>query len=286
MANRKGGRWSQEAKARNRIRRYQQRQRDEQHNNAAPEPGTGDIQEPAAAVAIDENEEAVAVAVNVPEPSPEPEPDIPLTQRVLGKIGLVSAKGKASKKSQELNVDLAASLVPLFCLLMAGMGELFIRNPKYKPCVPKKDELEKIIRPLVNIVSRRLEIAGKMTEDTLDLLTALAMTVVMGTRMYSTFLVIRDSENGVIDASHPSSNSNITQFPQQAAQQQHQRAAASHIPSGRADHRAAGRNQSDAGNGRSIPNDGWAVLDGQSADDIISRALSTDAEYRARQGIL
>ena len=266
-----GGKWTPEAKRKNKERLARlkaQKEQEEIERLAFPEPEPGDIQE--------QEEAGADVSINIPSPDPEPEPT--MAQRILGKIGITTSKPHVSKKSAELNVELLASLVPAACLFLAGMSELFIRNQKYKPCVPRQAELEKIIRPIVNIISRRVEIAGKMTEDTLDLLTALAMTVVLGTRMYSTYLVIRDSDQGETDAS-----SNITNFP---TSQQRERTHEYRVASSRAVAGANGRGESLVSHDRAVSGDGVTVLDGQRANDIISHALEQDMLYRAYQGIL
>ncbi len=266
-----GGKWTPEAKRKNKERLARlkaQKEQEELERLAFPDPEPGDIQ--------DQEEAGADVSINIPDPEPGPEPT--MAQRILGKIGIVTSKPHVSKKSAELNVELLASLVPAACLFLAGMSELFIRNQKYKPCVPKQAELEKIIRPIVNVISRRVEIAGKMTEDTLDLLTALAMSVVLGTRMYSTYLVIRDSDQGETDA-----RNNVTNFP---TPEQRERTNVNRVASSRAASGATGRGESLAVNDRTLSNNGVAILDGRAADDIISRALEQDMLYRSRQGIL
>lgn len=207
----------------------------------------------------------------------------------LGKKAVVQPVAKVTRKpttrkrgSKDVSADFVAALVPTVALGVAVYVRMRIRDPRYKGVAPQVDEISKVLTPLTRILARRIEVAGKMSEDTLDLAISLAMTGVMASRMYGDYLTI--SGEGKDEQPATRNNGHANGYRQQPL--------ASDFAGSAGSFGATGGNGSSPGQAvNSSPRsplhaDGWQQLDGKQADAIISRALEEDARYRATNGLL
>lgn len=245
-----------------------------------------------------------------------------MTDKVLSALGLgkknvlqpvANAANKAAtrkRSSKDISADFVAGLVPVLALGIAVWVRMQIKDPAYQRCAPQTDEVSKVLTPLARILARRIEIAGKMSEDTVDLAIAFSMTGVMATRIYGDYITIKDGSTNAnirkapiretiayenLDAGGYPINGNGSGF---AAVANGNGNGHRPGPNGNGHASSNGHTQSagrgggragqtvDGGSNSAVPADGYAILDGRAADDVISRALAQDAGYRAANGLL
>lgn len=97
----------------------------------------------------------------------------------------VKRRGKKSKENL-LVTALPTVLASLICTYATQM-----LPEEYAACAPTQGEISGIITPLMEIIGRRVEIAGKVNQDASDIISSLICAILMGARMYVTFVDIK-----------------------------------------------------------------------------------------------
>lgn len=100
------------------------------------------------------------------------------------------APKRTSKKKQELQANFVDQVTPLLALLIVALADASINDP-YKPIAPSHQEASAFLLPLMRIVSRQLDVTGRLDETTIDLLAAAMALGMYGERAYRTYTHIR-----------------------------------------------------------------------------------------------
>lgn len=138
-----------------------------------------------------------ALEVDVIEEAQPVEEKLSLFQRTMNKIGLsqneapVKRTGRGRKQKENLLITalptVLASLVVTYATQMLP--------EEYEACAPKQEEVTGIIAPLMDIIGRRIEIVGKVNQDATDVISSILCALMMGVRMYVTYVEIRNEGN-------------------------------------------------------------------------------------------
>lgn len=80
-----------------------------------------------------------------------------------------AARASLSKRHQEFAAQMCVLMAIILCWCLEG-----VMAPAYKPVAPTQKEGEAITAPIARIIARRLKKAGKMSEDTMDVLLIMA----------------------------------------------------------------------------------------------------------------
>jgi len=115
-----------------------------------------------------------------------------LFQRMTGEKPLATRKTRSSKKVDPTIITKVAPLV------LSTFAVAFVRQrlpDPYKICAPTEEEVVNMVKPYFNILSRYVEITGHLSENTIDLISALLASIIYGTRAYVTYVHIQEYEN-------------------------------------------------------------------------------------------
>jgi hypothetical protein len=94
------------------------------------------------------------------------------------------------KKAAEKNIKFMSQVLPAtLASLVAINAEKLFQDP-YKPCAPTKEEVETILLPLFNSISRHVELSTQVSQDALDFTTMIFATITVGTRVLITKMEI------------------------------------------------------------------------------------------------
>jgi hypothetical protein len=128
-----------------------------------------------------------------------PKPQLSLKDRFMQKFGQPSPTSTASpakkpagraKKSENLISSAMPSVVAAF---IATYSQDMLQDP-YKPCAPSKDEVSGIIGPLFDVLGREIEVTGKASQNTIDLINSLLCAMMYGLRAFVTYKQIKNQE--------------------------------------------------------------------------------------------
>lgn len=122
---------------------------------------------------------------------------------ILGKgAGPLIAAPTNRKASKAADPDeLVQQLVPTLALLVVVMSQV-ATPPRYVAVDPTHQEAAAMLTPLVRIMTRQMDAAGKLTETQMDLLQCLLAMGVYGQRAWTTYRDIRakDAASGTTDS--------------------------------------------------------------------------------------
>lgn len=147
-------------------------------------------------LAMREKREAARQAKNeeIIEISDREEEKKSLFERMTGAIQQTPTK-KRAKTGKKFDPSIITQVLPLvFSSLAVSVIQQKIPDP-YKECAPSQDEVVSMVRPYFNILARRIEITGHLSEDILDLISAVISSIIYGTRAYVTFVRIKGYGN-------------------------------------------------------------------------------------------
>jgi hypothetical protein len=102
------------------------------------------------------------------------------------------AKRRASKK-----VDTPNLVVTVLPTLTASLIAAWAKDrlpEEYQACAPSRQEVKDIIGPLLDILGDEIEVAAKVSQNTLRLINSLICTMAYGTRAYVTYVEIKKSK--------------------------------------------------------------------------------------------
>lgn len=163
---------------------------------------------------------SVPVVADISAPAPDPEEPASAMDKVkgglrdflLGKNGATAVIGAAENKQSsksggsldERQARFVEQTTPILALLVVIAGDLLV-SARYRPVVPTHQEADAIMRPIVRLAARQLEIAGQLSDNTIDLLASFAALAVYGDRAWHTYKAIRDSETETTHDQQPTS---------------------------------------------------------------------------------
>lgn len=117
-----------------------------------------------------------------------------LFERFTGTIQTVAPK--KTRRTKKVDPTIITKVAPL---VVSSFAVSFIRQrvqEPYKVCCPTQEEVVNMIKPYFNILSRYVEITGHLSENTVDLISAMLASVIYATRAYVTFVNIKEYEHG------------------------------------------------------------------------------------------
>lgn len=127
-------------------------------------------------------------------------------ERMTGHVqGIQPTRKKRTKKIDPTIITQVAPLV-VSTLIVTGVRSR-IPDP-YKVCSPSQEEVVNMVKPYFNILSRYVEITGHLSENTIDLISALLASIIYGTRAYVTYVNIQEMNDR--DRTEESDNSRET----------------------------------------------------------------------------
>lgn len=158
-------------------------------------------------IPLESIEPGIQVEVNVPEQAPQKQS---LADKILGKINIQKAPAakKTTRPSKAGNNLLSNTLPTIVAAFIATYSKDMIRDP-YKPCAPSQDECSAMLAPLFAILAREIEVTGKASQNTIDLINAVICMLMYGIRAYITASQIKEMSNAT--ASNSASNARADQ---------------------------------------------------------------------------
>ena len=119
------------------------------------------------------------------------EPKKSLFERFTGSVGVVPPK--KARRTKKVDPSIITKVCPLVLSTFAVsyIGQK-VKDP-YKPCCPSQEEVVNMVSPYFNILSRYVEITGHLSENTLDLISAVLASVIYSTRAYVTYVAIKEN---------------------------------------------------------------------------------------------
>lgn len=110
-------------------------------------------------------------------------------------------KPAAKKSGKKVEINFLTKSLPLISGLVASNAQNWFAD-EYKDCAPKRAEVVGILAPLINIVERRIQITGEMSEDAVDLIACGTSALGYSGRLYVTY---SDIKRGRLDATQTTS---------------------------------------------------------------------------------
>lgn len=143
------------------------------------------------------------IEVDVIEETQPQEEKLSLFQRTMAKlqggaseVEPVKARARASGKKKQADENLLVTALPTLLASLVCTYSSSLLPDEYKECSPTLTEVSGIIAPLMEVIGRRVEFVGKVNQDATDIISSLMCALMMGTRMYITFVDIRKASNG------------------------------------------------------------------------------------------
>jgi hypothetical protein len=169
----------------NRVRRAQWRANAKAKKTPGVAPIAGTVATPGAV-----EEPALIVDVKT-EDTPKPS----LKERILAKLqDPTPVPGtKIVKKARKQENLLSSTLPTVVCSFVATYSQQLIADP-YKPCAPSQQEVTGMLGPLMDILARQVEITGKASQTTIDVMNSLICSMMYGIRAYVTYVEIKKME--------------------------------------------------------------------------------------------
>jgi hypothetical protein len=127
--------------------------------------------------------------------TPKPQPS--LKERLLAKIGAQPESTPTPKRTTggKKKVDnLVTTTLPTVCAAFIATYSRTMMHDPYKPCAPSQEEVASIVGPLFDILGRQVELTGKASQDTIDLINAIVCSAMYGLRAYMTYTQIKQAE--------------------------------------------------------------------------------------------
>lgn len=178
---------AEEIRESNRRRSAAYRERKKQR--AAALPSAGEIENQVVDIEP-EIQPDLQIEVNAPESAT---PMKSLKERLFGGFGAKSAAPppaikKARKKQQD---NLISTVLPTVLASFIATYAQDMLPAEYKVCAPSSAEMNAIIAPLLAIIGRRVEIAGKASQDVIDITNAIVASAAYGARAFITYKLIK-----------------------------------------------------------------------------------------------
>lgn len=135
-----------------------------------------------------------------------------LKDALLGKakdstLTKLSTATKKASRDGATNETLTEQLVPILALGTVILTQLAI-PARYSAVGPTSDEAGTILKPLIRLMTRQLEVAGQLTETQLDVLASLAAIGLYTQRAWDTYRDIRKREARSTVNEHPDGRRN------------------------------------------------------------------------------
>ena len=134
--------------------------------------------------------EPTGITIDAPEAPAAPGIVASLKQSIkdamLGRVDTpTSPSSGKSKGGDTRQADFVDQATPLLALAVVVALNASIPNP-YKPCAPQHGEAADMVRPLARIMSRQLEITGRLSDTAIDLLATAFAAGIYGQRAWET----------------------------------------------------------------------------------------------------
>lgn len=133
----------------------------------------------------------------VAEPTPEP-PKLGMRdrlKRMMAGEAIIDAPEapKPRRKKDAAAAEFVENVTPLLALLIVAGANGLLKDP-YKPVAPNREEASGMMRPVCRMLARRLDVAGKISADTLDLIAVLVAVGLYAERATATYRAIAAQE--------------------------------------------------------------------------------------------
>lgn len=143
-------------------------------------------------IATGAGDKELKVTVKAPEATPPHKPT--LRERLgLGGGPKQAAPIPAKRKGKKDDIAISSVIPPMVALLIATIARDRVAD-EYKACAPTQQEVQLIILPLMNIISRRLEITGQVSQDAVDMANSITYMVAYSVRAYVTYVDIKKAK--------------------------------------------------------------------------------------------
>ena len=146
-------------------------------------------------IPIDPQDELGQIEIVVPPEGPKPT----LKDKLFGDtIKNPGAPAPAPvKRSSKKEDNLISTVLPtIIATFIATYAQQMLPEP-YKACAPSQQECSAIFSPLMAMIGRRVQVAGKVSQDVIDFTNSLLAGIGFGVRSYVTYVQIT---NRIIDS--------------------------------------------------------------------------------------
>jgi hypothetical protein len=118
-------------------------------------------------------------------------------QRLQGSGGDSSSPKPKARSRGKKDDNLMVTMLPTVIASFVAMYSRQLVHDPYKSVAPSQDEVGAILGPIFEIIGRRIEVVGKVSQDAIDLSNALVCGLMYGVRAYVTYVQIREMEEGI-----------------------------------------------------------------------------------------
>lgn len=148
-----------------------------------------------ATLPIDPQDELGQIEIVVPPEGPKPTLKDKLFGDTLKNPGTPApAPVKRSSKKED---NLISTVLPtIIATFIATYAQQMLPEP-YKACAPSQQECSAIFSPLMAMIGRRVQVAGKVSQDVIDFTNSLLAGIGFGVRSYVTYVQIT---NRIVDS--------------------------------------------------------------------------------------
>ena len=146
-------------------------------------------------IPIDPQDELGQIEIVVPPEGPKPTLKDKLFGDTIKNPGVPApAPVKRSSKKED---NLISTVLPtIIATFIATYAQQMLPEP-YKACAPSQQECSAIFSPLMAMIGRRVQVAGKVSQDVIDFTNSLLAGIGFGVRSYVTYVQIT---NKIVDS--------------------------------------------------------------------------------------
>lgn len=124
------------------------------------------------------------------------QPKVSLMERMFGKFQGGSQAAPSAKKSgrpakRRGSDNLITSVLPTVAASFIATYSRHLLPDEYKPCAPSMEEVSAMLSPLLAIIGRRVEIAGRASQDVIDATNAIIAAFAYSTRAFVVYTQIK-----------------------------------------------------------------------------------------------
>lgn len=217
--------------------------------------------------------EAQAVPIEIASPdgedvqveviAPDEPPKRSLKERLFGASFEQAPKKKAPTRAKKTSrqEEMIKSILPLVASGFVATYGQYLLPEEYRLCAPSVEETSGILAPLFNILSRRIEVYGEISQDAIDIIIAAIAATTYGTRAVGTYLQLRDEIRNSTNASSGTARPRTGHDDKEVQKAKH-------------------------GNGSNTISQDNLTENGNSEVDLIADMLNRDRSGRVRLGLL
>lgn len=215
---------------------------------------------------------------------PEP-PKVSLMERMFGKFQGGSQASTSTKKAgrpakKRGSDNLITTALPTVIASFVATYSSHLLPKEYKACAPSMEEVSAVLSPLLAIIGRRVEIAGRASQDVIDLTNSVIAGLMYGTRAFMVYMQIKmeKQEPGYAERIRREYREQLEREARNYQDESVRTAGFSseHDEQGGAVHRSNGVSHSDNGGSQGTASEA----------DIIAAMFARDKRGRAQLGLL